>query len=56
MVEKKEYTGEELKGLQSVSLEMAEVFVEFCEEFHLLCYFCGGGCIGAVRHLSLIHI
>ena len=54
MVEKKEYTGEELKGLQSVSLEMAEVFVEFCEEFHLLCYFCGGGCIGAVRHQGFI--
>ncbi len=50
----REYTAEELKGLQKISLEMAEVFVEFCEEYDLLCYFCGGGCIGAIRHGGFI--
>ncbi len=53
-ITRKEYSEEELKGLQRISLEMAEVFVSFCEEFHLLCYFCGGGCIGAVRHKGFI--
>lgn len=39
-----------LKNIQQKSLEMAKYFVEFCKEHDLLCYFCGGGCIGAVRH------
>lgn len=50
----KEYTLEELKGLQNKSLEMAKYFVRFCEENNLLCYFCGGGCIGAIRHRGFI--
>lgn len=50
----REYTEEELKGLQRVSLEMAETFVAFCDEFGLLCYLCGGGCIGAIRHKGFI--
>lgn len=33
---------------------MAEYFVKICDENHLLCYFCGGGCIGAVRHGGFI--
>lgn len=49
-----EYTVEELKGLQKRSLEMAKYFVDFCEENGLLCYFCGGGCIGAIRHQGFI--
>ena len=48
------YTPEQLKGLQEKSLEMAKYFVAFCEEHHLLCYFCGGGCIGAIRHKGFI--
>ena len=43
-----EYTKEELEGLHRISLQMAKVFVEFCKENDLTCYFCGGGCIGAV--------
>ncbi len=31
-MEQREYTETELEGLHRVSLEMAEVFVEFCQE------------------------
>lgn len=41
-------------GLQEVSLEMAKVFTRFCEKHHLLTYFCGGGCIGALRHKGFV--
>jgi len=41
-----EYTKEELEGLHRISLQMAKVFVEFCKENDLTCYFCGGGCVG----------
>ena len=49
-----DYTQEELKGLQQKSLEMANYFVDFCQKNNLLCYFCGGGCIGAIRHKGFI--
>lgn len=49
-----EYTKEELEGLHRISLQMAKVFVEFCRENNLTCYFCGGGCIGAIRHKGFI--
>ena len=49
-----DYTKEELKQLQDKSLEMARYFVEFCKQNDLLCYFCGGGCIGAIRHKGFI--
>lgn len=48
------YTQEELQQIHQVSLNMAEYFVRFCRSHHLLCYFCGGGCIGAVRHNGFI--
>lgn len=44
----------ELEELQKVNLRMAKYFVEFCKKHDLLCYFCGGGCIGAVRHKGFI--
>ena len=44
-----ELTQEDLKGLQSKSLEMAKYFKAFCEKHGLTFYFCGGCCIGAVR-------
>ena len=53
-MEQREYTEKELEGLHRVSLEMAEVFVAFCQERGLVCYFCGGGCIGALRHKGFI--
>ena len=49
-----DYTPEELKGLQEKSLEMAVYFVDFCKKHDLLCYFCGGGAIGALRHQGFI--
>ena len=49
-----EYNASELKRVQEINLEMAQFFVDFCEEHDLLCYFCGGGCIGAVRHGGFI--
>lgn len=48
------YTEQELRDLHQVSLNMAQYFVDFCRSHHLLCYFCGGGCIGAVRHGGFI--
>ena len=50
----KEYNRDLLNQVQAVDLEMAKYFVKYCEENGLLCYFCGGGCIGAVRHHGFI--
>lgn len=50
----REYSPEELQQLHTKSLRMAEYFVRICRENNLLCYFCGGGCIGAVRHKGFI--
>lgn len=44
----------ELKSVQKVVLEMSKYFVEFCNENGLVCYFCGGGCIGSIRHQGFI--
>lgn len=44
----------ELKQLQKVSIDMAEYFVNFCNKHNLLCYLCGGGCIGTIRHKGMI--
>lgn len=49
-----DYSQEELKKIQKKSLEMALYFKQFCEENHLLFYFCGGCCIGTVRHGGFI--
>lgn len=48
------YTKEQLKQIQRKSLDIAKYFVSFCQEHDLLCYFCGGGCIGAIRHKGFI--
>ena len=47
-------TDVELNRLHCKLLSMSEYFVDFCRENNLLCYFCGGGCIGAVRHHGFI--
>lgn len=49
-----EWSNEEIKELQNINLKMAKYFVDFCNSNHLLCYFCGGGCIGTVRHNGFI--
>lgn len=48
------YDKELLNKVQQADLKMAEFFVDFCNDNHLLCFFCGGGCIGAVRHKGFI--
>lgn len=42
------------RELQLASLEMARYFRDFCKEHNLICYFCGGCCIGAIRHKGFI--
>lgn len=49
-----EFTPEQLRALQLKSLEMARYFRDFCQQHNLLFYFCGGCCIGALRHKGFI--
>lgn len=48
------YTKEELEKIHEKLMEISTMFRDFCKENDLLCYFCGGGCIGAVRHGGFI--
>lgn len=43
-----------MEPIQAKSLEMAQYFVAFCQKHKLLCYLCGGGAIGALRHQGFI--
>ncbi|EPH99592.1 LICD family protein [Enterococcus faecalis 13-SD-W-01] len=43
-----------MEKLQKVTLKMAQEIVDFCQKNQLLCYFCGGGAIGAVREGGFI--
>ncbi len=43
-----------MEPIQEKSLEAAEYFVDFCSKHNLLCYLCGGGAIGALRHGGFI--
>lgn len=49
-----DYSKEEIKEIQQKSLEMALYFKQICEENNLLFYFCGGCCIGTIRHKGFI--
>ncbi len=49
-----DYSKEEIKKIQEKSLEMAIYFKKICEDNNLLFYFCGGCCIGTVRHKGFI--
>ncbi len=44
----------DLKALQAKSLEILQVFQDFCNRHGLLFYFCGGCCIGTLRHGGFI--
>lgn len=48
------FSPEELRALQQKGLEMLLYFKQFCEEHNLLFYFCGGCCIGTLRHGGFI--
>lgn len=43
-----------LRSLQMKGLEILLYFKEFCDKHGLLFYFCGGCCIGALRHNGFI--
>ena len=45
---------QELRAIQEKSLEILVYFKEFCQKHGLLFYFCGGCCIGAIRHKGFI--
>lgn len=45
---------DEIRSLQMKSLEILLYFKDFCEKHNLLFYFCGGCCIGAIRHKGFI--
>ncbi len=49
-----QYNDKTLRELQLKSLEMFCYLKRFCEEHHLLIYFCGGCCIGTIRHKGFI--
>ncbi len=44
----------DLKALQDKSIEILQVFQDFCHRHGLLFYFCGGCCIGTLRHGGFI--
>lgn len=50
----KPYEKDELRKVQLKSLEMLIYFKKICEENNLEFYFCGGCCIGALRHKGFI--
>ncbi len=45
---------EQIRELQLKSLDMLLYFKKFCDENNLLFYFCGGCCIGSLRHKGFI--
>lgn len=47
-------TPEQLRQMQLKSLEMFHYLKDFCDQHGLLVYFCGGCCIGALRHKGFI--
>ena len=48
------FSPEDLRALQLKNLDLVLYFKKFCEENNLLFYFCGGCCIGAIRHGGFI--
>lgn len=48
------FTPELLRELQMKEMETLLYFKEFCDENHLLFYFCGGCCIGSLRHKGFV--
>lgn len=44
----------QLRQVQGTSLKLAKYFSDFCDKNGLLCYLCGGGAIGSIRHQGFI--
>lgn len=51
---KYKFTPEELRALQLKGLDLVLYFKEICDKNNLLFYFCGGCCIGTIRHEGFI--
>lgn len=47
-------TDKQLRQVQETSLKLAKYFSDFCDKNDLLCYLCGGGAIGSIRHQGFI--
>ncbi len=45
---------QQLRQVQQTSLSLAKYFSDFCDKNGLLCYLCGGGAIGSIRHKGFI--
>ena len=48
------FTPDKLRELQLKGLEILLYFKEFCEKHKLTFFFCGGCCIGTLRHKGFI--
>lgn len=44
----------QLRQVQETSLGLAKYFSDFCDKNGLLCYLCGGGAIGSIRHKGFV--
>ena len=44
----------QLRHVQKKSLQLAKYFSDFCDKNGLLCFLCGGGAIGSIRHQGFI--
>lgn len=44
----------QLRQVQKTSLKLAKYLSDFCDKNGLLCYLCGGGAIGSIRHQGFI--
>lgn len=47
-------TSEQIRAVQKKSMEILLYFRDFCKENGLLFYFCGGCCIGSIRHKGFV--
>ncbi|MGH1646354.1 LicD family protein [Enterococcus gilvus] len=45
---------EKLKKVQMTVLQMSQIIYDFCKKNEIVCYFCGGGVIGAIREGGFI--
>lgn len=50
----KQASNDEIAAIQRKSLEILLYYKEFCEKHDLLFFFCGGCCIGTIRHQGFI--
>lgn len=52
--DKRYLSPQDIRSMQLASLDIFHYLRDFCDEHNLLVYFCGGCCIGAIRHGGFI--